>query len=113
MPTVCTVFATWHITGQDRSEGLADLHTLHIWTRALTQACMIAACPDTAAGLSMDSRVCYSKAALQHHKLDPGGAAMPPVPYLVLGRLTAPLLASLLDAMSGDAQVQYACIVSV
>ena len=69
---------------------------------------MIAACSYTAVGLSMDSRVCYPKAALQHHKLDARGAAMPTVPYLVFGRLTAPLLASLLDALSGDAQVQYA-----
>ena len=38
---------------------------------------------------------------------------MSPLPHLVVGGLTAPLLASLLDAMSGHAQVHSACILSV
>lgn len=38
---------------------------------------------------------------------------MSPLPYLVIGGLTAPLLASLLDALPRDAQVHSASLLSV
>lgn len=73
---------------------------------------MTAAGANTALRLIVDARVCCSEAASQHHKLDSSRLAMPVVSHLVIRRLPAPLLASVLDTMPRNTQVAVGSIVS-
>lgn len=53
----------------------------------------------------MDSRLGDTAMAPQHHKLDTTRLAVPPVPDLVFGPVSAPVSAADLDAMSRDSEV--------